>query len=174
MVFPLIAAACCWPRRPRLSERAGQRRTIRKTRHGFACRAVPTPARAPLPTTKLGPNGYGAATDSAPAKDPPLDCFYVYPTVSSDNGMNSDMTAGPRGEARGGGAIRALRLGLPSLRTPLPANDASPRSQPIRRGPTSATRLTLHMATSSPPGATTSAPATAGGRSCLSATARAA
>ena len=48
----------------------------------------------PLPTTKLGPNGYGATTDSAPAKELPLDCFYVYPTVSSDNGMNSDMTPG--------------------------------------------------------------------------------
>ena len=28
---------------------------------------------------------------SSVAKDPPLDCFYVYPTVSRDQGMNSDL-----------------------------------------------------------------------------------
>ncbi|HEY8434520.1 MAG TPA: DUF3089 domain-containing protein, partial [Sphingomicrobium sp.] len=47
-----------------------------------------------LATTALTPSGYGAVTNSAVAKDPPLDCFYVYPTVSSDSGMNSDMNAG--------------------------------------------------------------------------------
>ena len=32
---------------------------------------------------------------SAPSrKNPPLDCFYVYPTVSNDQGMNSDVNAG--------------------------------------------------------------------------------
>jgi hypothetical protein len=45
----------------------------------------------PLATTGLGPNGYGSAGLSAVAKDPPLDCFYVYPTVSRDQGMNSDL-----------------------------------------------------------------------------------
>ncbi|NUQ18462.1 MAG: DUF3089 domain-containing protein [Sphingomonas sp.] len=47
-----------------------------------------------LPTTALTPSGYGAVSTSSAAKDPPLDCFYVYPTVSSDPGMNSDMNAG--------------------------------------------------------------------------------
>jgi hypothetical protein len=46
----------------------------------------------PLATTALNPNGYGSAGRSAVAKDPPLDCFYVYPTVSRDEGMNSDLT----------------------------------------------------------------------------------
>jgi hypothetical protein len=46
----------------------------------------------PLPTTALNPNGYGSTGATAVAKDPPLDCFYVYPTVSRDNGMNSDLT----------------------------------------------------------------------------------
>jgi hypothetical protein len=50
----------------------------------------------PLPTTELTPHGYGASGVSAVAKDPPLDCFYVYPTVSNDPGMNSDMVAGGR------------------------------------------------------------------------------
>ena len=48
----------------------------------------------PLPTTALNPNGYGSIALSTVAKDPPLDCFYVYPTVSSDAALNSDMTAG--------------------------------------------------------------------------------
>lgn len=45
----------------------------------------------PLATTALNPNGYGSTGQSAVAKDPPLDCFYVYPTVSRDEGMNSDL-----------------------------------------------------------------------------------
>jgi len=45
----------------------------------------------PLPTTALNPNGYGSTGLSTVAKDPPLDCFYVYPTVSRDQGLNSDL-----------------------------------------------------------------------------------
>lgn len=48
----------------------------------------------PLPTTALNPNGYGSNGPSAVAKNPPLDCFYVYPTVSQDVGLNSDLNAG--------------------------------------------------------------------------------
>jgi hypothetical protein len=48
----------------------------------------------PLPTTALSANGYGSNGPSPVAKDPPVDCFYVYPTVSADQGMNSDMVAG--------------------------------------------------------------------------------
>ena len=48
----------------------------------------------PLATTALNPNGYGSTGVSSVAKDPPLDCFYVYPTVSNDPGMNSDLSAG--------------------------------------------------------------------------------
>jgi len=45
----------------------------------------------PVPTTALNPNGYGSTGQSVVAKDPPLDCFYVYPTVSRDQGLNSDL-----------------------------------------------------------------------------------
>lgn len=45
----------------------------------------------PLTTTALSSVGYGAKDTSVPAKDPPLDCFYVYPTVSRDQGLNSDL-----------------------------------------------------------------------------------
>jgi hypothetical protein len=48
----------------------------------------------PLPTTALNASGYGSTGLSTIAKDPPLDCFYVYPTVSSDPALNSDMSAG--------------------------------------------------------------------------------
>jgi hypothetical protein len=48
----------------------------------------------PLPTTALNPNGYGSTDASTVAKDPPIDCFYVYPTVSSDPGLNSDLNSG--------------------------------------------------------------------------------
>ena len=48
----------------------------------------------PLPTTALNPNGYGSNGPSSVAADPPIDCFYVYPTVSNDRGLNSDMTPG--------------------------------------------------------------------------------
>jgi hypothetical protein len=47
-----------------------------------------------LETVELEPTGYGAVTTSAPAADAPIDCFYVYPTVSRDPGMNSDMSPG--------------------------------------------------------------------------------
>lgn len=47
-----------------------------------------------LSTTELGPQGYGASDPDAKADDPPLDCFYVYPTVSSDRGLNSDLAPG--------------------------------------------------------------------------------
>jgi hypothetical protein len=48
----------------------------------------------PLATTALNPNGYGSTGRSDVATDPPLDCFYVYPTVSRDPGLNSDLNAG--------------------------------------------------------------------------------
>jgi hypothetical protein len=48
----------------------------------------------PLPTADLNPAGYGPVGVSSPAADPPIDCFYVYPTISRDAGMNSDMTVG--------------------------------------------------------------------------------
>ena len=46
-----------------------------------------------LPTTSLSANGYGSNGPSAVAKNPPVDCFYVYPTVSRDDSPNSDLSA---------------------------------------------------------------------------------
>jgi hypothetical protein len=53
----------------------------------------------PLPTTTLGPAGYGAAIPHAAAANPPADCFYVYPTVSRDSGLNSDLSPGAEEQA---------------------------------------------------------------------------
>ncbi|MBV9881951.1 MAG: DUF3089 domain-containing protein, partial [Sphingomonadaceae bacterium] len=48
----------------------------------------------PKPTADLNPDGYGPVVQSAVATDPPIDCFYVYPTVSQDPGLNSDLNPG--------------------------------------------------------------------------------
>jgi len=53
------------------------------------------PCSQPLPTTALNPNGYGSTGAVRPVPDAPVDCFYVYPTVSRDEGDNSDLVPGP-------------------------------------------------------------------------------
>lgn len=47
-----------------------------------------------LPTIDVNPNGYGTVRTSTPAKSPAVDCFYVYPTISRDAGLNSDLSMG--------------------------------------------------------------------------------
>ena len=63
----------------------------------------------PLPTTLLEPNGYGAAVPHAVAADPPADCFYVYPTVSRDPGLNSDLSPGV--EENAAATVQLARFG---------------------------------------------------------------
>lgn len=53
----------------------------------------------PLPTTALNANGYGSVGQVTPAQDAPIDCFYVYPTISRDPGENSDLAAGSEEQA---------------------------------------------------------------------------
>jgi len=48
----------------------------------------------PLATTALNANGYGSTGRAMPAADPKIDCFYVYPTVSRDAEINSDLIPG--------------------------------------------------------------------------------
>ena len=52
------------------------------------------PCSTPLPTTALNPNGYGSTGLSPVAANPGIDCFVVYPTVSRDRGLNSDIVPG--------------------------------------------------------------------------------
>ncbi len=63
----------------------------------------------PLKTTALNPNGYGSTGVSAVAKNPKIDCFIVYPTVSRDPGMNSDLIPGD-GEEKAAIATQFARL----------------------------------------------------------------
>jgi hypothetical protein len=53
----------------------------------------------PLATAALDANGYGRVSETVPAADPPIDCFYVYPTISRDPAMNSDLAVGPEEQA---------------------------------------------------------------------------
>ncbi|HEU0310539.1 MAG TPA: DUF3089 domain-containing protein [Sphingomicrobium sp.] len=48
----------------------------------------------PLSTTALNPDGYGSTGLSPVAGDATVDCFVVYPTMSRDAGMNSDLIPG--------------------------------------------------------------------------------
>ena len=61
----------------------------------------------PLATTALSPNGYGSTGKSVVASNPPVDCFYVYPTVSRDQGMNSDLSPS---EEKGAAEVQFARF----------------------------------------------------------------
>lgn len=61
----------------------------------------------PLPTTALTPRGYGSNGPSTVATNPKIDCFYVYPTVSRDRGLNSDLQVS---EERGAAASQFARF----------------------------------------------------------------
>jgi hypothetical protein len=64
----------------------------------------------PLPTAALDPAGYGPVATPARAANPPIDCFYVYPTVSRDVDLNSDLTPGPS-EELGATVVQFARFG---------------------------------------------------------------
>ncbi|MGH9051319.1 MAG: DUF3089 domain-containing protein [Acidimicrobiia bacterium] len=51
-----------------------------------------------LDATVVEANGDVEVEEFEPATDPPIDCFYVYPTVSLDPGTNSDLVADPETE----------------------------------------------------------------------------
>ena len=63
----------------------------------------------PLRTTALNPNGYGSSGPSTVARNPKIDCFIVYPTVSRDQGLNSDLNPGD-GEEKYSIATQFARL----------------------------------------------------------------
>lgn len=49
------------------------------------------PCAGDLTTTVIGPGGSRRVVDRRPAADPPIDCFYVYPTVSTERTGNADL-----------------------------------------------------------------------------------
>jgi streptogramin lyase len=53
------------------------------------------PCESDLTTTVQLPNGSSLVKHSKLAKNPPIDCFYVYPTVSSQNTLNANLKIDP-------------------------------------------------------------------------------
>ena len=63
----------------------------------------------PLATTALNANGYGSTGQALPNTDASVDCFYVYPTISRDPGLNSDLVPGLEEQATA--AVQIARFG---------------------------------------------------------------
>ena len=57
---------------------------------------VDNPCESDLTTTVLYADGTSTVEQVAPAADPPIDCFYVYPTVSDQATVNADLTIDPQ------------------------------------------------------------------------------
>jgi hypothetical protein len=57
------------------------------------------PCHETLDTTVIEADGTTTLETHETAIDPPIDCFYVYPTISGDKSMNSDLEAGPEERA---------------------------------------------------------------------------
>jgi hypothetical protein len=55
----------------------------------------PDPCRESLATTYVAADGTSRAEDPPLPADPPVDCFYVYPTVSQQLGVNADKSKDP-------------------------------------------------------------------------------
>jgi hypothetical protein len=55
----------------------------------------PNPCLSSLQTTVFDPSGQSHVENPRNAKRPRVDCFYVYPTVSEDQSVNSDLSIDP-------------------------------------------------------------------------------
>ena len=66
------------------------------------------PCRGDLDTTEVGPGGSTSRTEDARGGRPPVDCFYVYPTVSGQTTLNADRRIGE--EQRSVARIQASRF----------------------------------------------------------------
>src|SRR5690242_13921936 len=64
---------------------------------GWLCRpgTRPDPCTANLTATVVRANGSKRSQTAQPAKNPPIDCFYVYPTVSRQKTANANLTIDP-------------------------------------------------------------------------------
>jgi pimeloyl-ACP methyl ester carboxylesterase len=57
------------------------------------------PCLSNLTTTVVGPHQTTRLERAVPAANPPIDCFYVYPTISGERTINADLTIGFRERA---------------------------------------------------------------------------
>ncbi len=94
MVLVLLAMAALGS--PALATRAAAA-AAPPSRTVWLCRPGqrPDPCLSSLATTAVGANGTSTLMRAVPAKDPPIDCFYVYPTVSPEPGANADLRVQP-------------------------------------------------------------------------------
>lgn len=53
------------------------------------------PCEGDLTTTVVSADGSSTIEEAAPAEDPPIDCFYVYPTVSEQQTVNANLEIDP-------------------------------------------------------------------------------
>ena len=60
---------------------------------------VDNPCAGDLDATVIEANGSTSLEPAAPAKDPPIDCFYVYPTVSRQKSTNATLAIDPEERA---------------------------------------------------------------------------
>ena len=60
----------------------------------------PDPCFGALQTTVIDSSGQSHVENPRNAKKPKIDCFYVYPTVSDDKSVNSDLCDRPGGDRR--------------------------------------------------------------------------
>ena len=131
--------APCRPRMPPARRRprpAPPRRITPATPPGSACPAAPTACgTAAADRRSQSRTAIGPVARQRPAANPPIDCFYVYPTVSRDPGLNSDLDMGATEEQRRRrrsssraslGVCRTVRAGLP-LRRRLAASPPTSR-----------------------------------------------
>ena len=57
--------------------------------------APDNPCTSDLSTTVIDPTGQRTTSHPVPAADPPIDCFYVYPTTSRQATINADLSIDP-------------------------------------------------------------------------------
>jgi len=73
------------------SPEAEASRTVWLCRPGLA----DNPCASNLETTVVSADGTSTVESAVPAEDPPIDCFYVYPTVSGQTTVNATLNIDP-------------------------------------------------------------------------------
>ena len=78
------------------------------------------PCESDLTTTVVRPDGTTRVVHDKPAKSPPVDCFYVYPSVSGQPTVNADLSIDPEltavAEAQASRFSQACRVFAPVYR----------------------------------------------------------
>jgi len=77
------------------SPSAGPSNTVWLCRPGLA----DNPCESSLETTVVSADGTSTTEPAVPAKNPPIDCFYVYPTVSDQKTQNANLQIDPEEKA---------------------------------------------------------------------------